>query len=91
MTQRGTPTSARLFITTAAIALIGAATLAGCATGGHLVDGGSAALMPVRLPRAMGAGTVIAVEPPWPLASRSPGRAARSAPRARPRAPTPAR
>lgn len=36
MTQRGTPTSARLFIiTTAAVALIGAATLAGCATGSN--------------------------------------------------------
>lgn len=36
MTQRGTPTSARLFIiTTAAVALIGAATLAGCAAGSN--------------------------------------------------------
>jgi NTE family protein len=30
--------------------------------GGHLVDGGSASLVPVRLARAMGAGTVIAVD-----------------------------
>lgn len=35
MTQRGTPTSTRLFITTAAVALIGAATLAGCAIGNN--------------------------------------------------------